>query len=311
MERTDKRATMRLPEWRFGRGWSASELESHVNRLHELAPSAAETWERMTVERQWNRFSSEAVIGQERSGPPIPDGPFQRARTALENYQFSDPRIVVAHFDPGTPLLGRLLLLEIKVWRLHYLNGVVIGDVRNDNAGGTTTFGFRYDTLEGHLECGSEWFTLRKDHASGTVRHRIEAAYREGAFPNWWSRVGFKLFAERLQRLWHYRAQERLYLLAHHGVFGDLSCGGSLTACRSAARGDAHARPCVRTRGSSRVALCAGRFRYLPPTDDRTRFTAHAISSGSSLGTAWLVLLETTSALCSDCRAHSRSTVMR
>jgi uncharacterized protein (UPF0548 family) len=234
-----------------------------------------------------------------------------RQNSARKNYQFSDPRIVVAHFDPGTPLLGRLLLLEIKVWRLHYLNGVVIGDVRNDNAGGTTTFGFRYDTLEGHLECGSEWFTLRKDHASGTVRHRIEAAYREGAFPNWWSRVGFKLFAERLQRLWHYRAQERLYLLAHHGVFGDLSCGGSLTACRSAARGDAHARPCVRTRGSSRVALCAGRFRYLPPTDDRTRFTAHAISSGSSLGTAWLVLLETTSALCSDCRAHSRSTVMR
>jgi uncharacterized protein (UPF0548 family) len=40
---------------------------------------------------------------------------FERARVALANYQFSDPNIVIAHFDPALPLLGRRMLLEIQV----------------------------------------------------------------------------------------------------------------------------------------------------------------------------------------------------
>ena len=35
-----------------------------------------------------------------------PDGAFRRAAVGLASYQFSDPRIVVAHFDPHEPLLG-------------------------------------------------------------------------------------------------------------------------------------------------------------------------------------------------------------
>lgn len=213
----DVPAAFAVPEWRFGSGWSVTELEHHLSRLRDRKTNFSESWHRMTVERNWNRYSSEAVLAQELSGPPLPDGFFQRARIGLENYKFSDPEIVVAHFDPRTPLLGRLILLEIKIWRLHYLNGVVVSEVRSDDEGGVTTFGFQYDTLEGHLERGSEWFLLQKDHASGIIRYRIEAAYRPGAFPNWWSRMGFKLFASRFQRRWHYEAGRRLRLLGLHG----------------------------------------------------------------------------------------------
>ena len=79
-------------------------------------------------------------------------------------------------------------------------------DVREEVEHGTTLFGFRYDTLEGHIEQGFEWFLLTKDHATGGIHFRIEAHWRLGDFPNWWSRLGFLLIGEHYRRLWRHRA---------------------------------------------------------------------------------------------------------
>src|SRR5690606_39148541 len=106
-----------------------------------------------------------------------------------------------------TPLLGRLMLLELRALRvLHYLGAVVVGATRSEERDGQTAFGYRYDTLEGHIETGVEWFTLTKNHATGEVRFRIEAAWRPGPFPNWWSRVGFSWLGPSYQKKWHRRA---------------------------------------------------------------------------------------------------------
>ena len=74
-------------------------------------------------------------------------------------------------------------------------------------------FGFRYDTLHGHIEQGMEWFLLTRD-AAGDIRFRIEARWQEGDLPNWWSRIGFRLLAGRFQRRWHLEAHRRLARLA-------------------------------------------------------------------------------------------------
>lgn len=191
-------------EWRLWRGWSGPELQQ---RLAALAPLPVTAGEAMSSGASYH---SEAIIARELPGPPLPEGHFARARTFVQDYQFSDPRIVRGHFDRQGPLQGRRMLLEIQVWGQRYLCGVVVGAVRDEQGPDRTVWGFRYDTLAGHLESGSEWFLLTKDHASGEIHFRIEARWRAGQFPNWWSRAGFALLARRYQRAWHRLAYLRL-----------------------------------------------------------------------------------------------------
>jgi uncharacterized protein (UPF0548 family) len=210
-----------VAEWRLLRGWSEPEL---VARLHALAAASRNFEEppgELARRHGWNQYRSDAVIAYERPGPALEDGYFHRAKVAITNYQFSEPAIVLAHFDPRGELLGRRLLLEIKVLALRYLCGVIIGAVEDEEREAESVFGFRYETLDGHIERGAEWFTLTKDHASGRVSFRIAAAWQPGEFPNWWSRLGFRLLARRYQLRWHRRAHRRLVGLIHLSV-GDL-----------------------------------------------------------------------------------------
>ena len=205
-----------MAEWRIGRGWTEAELSARLAALPALDRNFSDPIEEMTLDRGWHHYASEAVVARAEPGPPADGGLFERGRLAVANYEFSDPRIVIAHFDPDAPLLHRHLLLEMRALRLlHYLGGVIVGAVRSDRDEDRSVFGFRYDTLEGHIEEGAEWFLLTKDHATGTIRFRIEADWRPGAFPNWWSRLGFALFGQQYQERWHRRAHrllaERIY----------------------------------------------------------------------------------------------------
>ena len=197
-----------MAEWRLFSGWSREAVKARLDQLPSRALNFEALEEEMTGEQGWHHYHSEAVIATEAEG----DERFERARIALANYQFSDPQIVVAHFAPDTPLHGRRLLLEIQVLGLHYLCPAVVNRVRDERQG----FGFRYDTLEGHIERGVEWFLLTKSE-SGEIRFRIEARWRRGDFPNWWSRLGFIALSGYYQRKWHRRAHQRLSLLAYHG----------------------------------------------------------------------------------------------
>ena len=199
-----------MAEWRFLRGWSEAELAERLRALRGRGRNFDAADEAMTAEHGWHGYASEAVLATERPGPPAADGFFERGWLAMTRFRFSDPTIVTAHFDPEDGLLGRRMLLEVKVLGLRYLNGTVVHAVRMETVEGRTIHGFRYDTLEGHIERGAEWFMLTKDHASGDVRFLIRARWQPGDFPNWWSRAGFHVLARRYQRRWHVRAHHRL-----------------------------------------------------------------------------------------------------
>ncbi len=198
--------------WRVARGWSGAELERHLRGLAEL-PRTAPRSVRDAEGSAWRHKFSTSVIALEPPGKPTPGGPFERARALVERYAFSEPRIATGHFDAEQPLLGRYMLLELKPLVVHYLCGVVVGAVRDEPSAEQTVFGFRYDTLLGHIEAGWEWFLLTKAHATGCVEFRIEAAWRPGQFPNAWSRIGFLALGRRYQRAWHRRAHERLRIM--------------------------------------------------------------------------------------------------
>jgi uncharacterized protein (UPF0548 family) len=197
-----------MAEWRLWRGWSSDELQVRLQRLAEVSPNFVAVEQDMTGEHGWHHYHSEAVIASEPEGHAL----FERASVALANYQFSDPAIVTAHFDPAGPLLRRRLLLEIKVMGLRYLCPALVTHVRDEPG----VYGFRYDTLEGHIERGVEWFLITRDEA-GDIRFRIEARWKYGQLPNWWSRLGFRLLSGYYQRRWHREAHRRLSLLAWYG----------------------------------------------------------------------------------------------
>lgn len=197
-------------EFRILRGWSDEELRDRLTALAAVSRNFDEHPDSLRADAVWRYYRSQAQVGIEGSGPPEPGGPFERMKRAVAAYRFSDPSIVEAHFDPEAPLVGRRMLLELKPLVLRYLCGTVVGAERADSDDAHTVWGYRYETLVGHLETGAEWFLLEKDHRTGVITFRIEAHWKPGQFPNWWSRIGFELLAPRYQRRWHRNAQRRL-----------------------------------------------------------------------------------------------------
>jgi uncharacterized membrane protein/uncharacterized protein (UPF0548 family) len=192
------------PEWRFGNGWTDEALSARLAALDPASPGRA-----AHVGRLRHVVSTE-VLAREGVGAPQRGGLFARACDLVAAYELSDPAIVTAHFDRAAPLSGRPMLLEIRVLGLRYLCAVVVGDVVAESSDHETRFGFRVDTLASHLERGSEWIILTKDHRDGLIRLSITALWEPGRFPNRWSRLGFALLARRYQRAWHRRAFRRL-----------------------------------------------------------------------------------------------------
>ncbi|MBV9866707.1 MAG: DUF1990 family protein [Abitibacteriaceae bacterium] len=214
--------------WRFGRGWPEPVLKSYLKALAHSPVNFKVQPEAMTAENGWTIDGSQAHMGTERHGPPTDNGLFMRAKQAIINYDFSDPHVVVGHFDPRVPLQGRPMLLEIKVLGLHFLGAVRVQQTRDESNDHETVFGFRYDTLRGHIESGVEWFLLTKNHQTGEVSFRIEAHWRMGHFPNWWSRFGFKILGEHYRAYWRRRAAARLIRLAHQPVEKAVATPGHL-----------------------------------------------------------------------------------
>ena len=217
-----------MSQWRFGRGWSESALQRSLREQHTRPVNFDGPVDQMTRERGWTVDGADVRIGREPPGPPIQDGLYARAKQAIVNYDFSDPRIVVGHFDPRAPLDGRTMLLEIKVLGFRFLNGTRVRQIRDSSDESRTSFGYRYDTLEGHIEQGFEWFLLSKNHYSGEIRFRIEAHWRLGQFPTWWSRIGFLVIGGRFRHPWRRLAAARLRALATRPAAGPPAPSGEL-----------------------------------------------------------------------------------
>ncbi len=199
-----------MAELRIGRGWNNQELETRLAQLRNAATNFPLQGPESQEGADWNRYYTGSIVGQEEPGEVVPGAGFEIAKKAISEYQFSDPGIVMGHFDPREPVDGRTMALEIKILGLHYLCGVRITATRENKTDKETSFAFRYDTLEGHMEVGSEWFTLTKRHETGAIWFRISASWRPGIFPNWWSEVGFHFLSKRYQLAWHRLAYLRL-----------------------------------------------------------------------------------------------------
>jgi uncharacterized protein (UPF0548 family) len=134
-------------------------------------------------------------------GEPVPGGSWEIARRLIRGYDFADPSLVRAHYDPERPLDGRDMLLELRALNLVSVHvGVrvvhVYDDVREVRGRGARVFGWAYRTLEGHVEQGQMDWQVWKWSDTGEVQFRVHAVSRPAAIANPVVRIGFWLLRD-------------------------------------------------------------------------------------------------------------------
>jgi uncharacterized protein (UPF0548 family) len=135
-------------------------------------------------------------------GMPVQGGSWQIARRLMSGYEFADPSIVRAYYDPGVPLEQRDMLLELQALGIaRVFVGVRVGEVfeRTRELGGrrARVWGWNYRTLEGHVEMGQMDWEVWKWLDDGQVEFRVHAISRPARIPNPIIRLGFHLLRGR------------------------------------------------------------------------------------------------------------------
>ncbi|HWE10482.1 MAG TPA: DUF1990 family protein [Solirubrobacteraceae bacterium] len=144
----------------------------------------------------WNVDARCQPLPAEPAGDPVADGSWEIGRRLIRGYEFADPSLVRAHYDPGRPLEGREMLLELRALGLvRVYVGVrvvhVYDEVRHVDGGAARIFGWAYRTLQGHVEKGQMDWQVWKWLDTGEVQFRVHAVSRTAPIANPFVRVGF------------------------------------------------------------------------------------------------------------------------
>jgi hypothetical protein len=120
----------------------------------------------------------------------------------MRGYEFADPSIVRAYYDPGVPLEHRDMLLKLRALRvLHLYVGVRVCGVyeRRQRVHGREAlmWGWSYRTLEGHVEAGQMDWQVWKWLETGEVEFRVHAVSRPARIRNPFVRLGFAALRRR------------------------------------------------------------------------------------------------------------------
>ena len=171
--------------------------------------------ERYTPANGWHADAVNQPLPAEAPGEPAPGGPWEIARRLIEQYRMADPTLVRAAWDPAAPLLGRDMLLELRLYRLlSVYAGVrvtrVWDETRVRHGRGERVFGFEYATLTGHVEMGRMDYEVCKRLDDGAVDFRLHAHSRPSGDGPRWVRLGFRLFRRREQLRFYARCCNRM-----------------------------------------------------------------------------------------------------
>jgi uncharacterized protein (UPF0548 family) len=186
-------------------------------------------------------------------GPPIQDGSWQTARRLMRGYEFADPSIVRAYYDPEGPLRGRNMLLKLQALGIaHLYVGVRVGDVyeevRQLDGEEACVWGWNYRTLEGHVEMGQMDWEVWKWQRDGRVEFRVHAVARAAHIRNPVIRLGFHLLRQHERQAFLDSTKRRmltftkLALSDEHGSAEIRAAAADLTARPARRQDPAHDR---------------------------------------------------------------------
>jgi uncharacterized protein (UPF0548 family) len=182
-------------------------------------------------------------------GSPIDEGSWRIARRLMSGYEFADPSIVRAYYDPGVPLEQRNMLLKLQALGLaHLFVGVRVGDVyeqtRDLDGRSAQVWGWNYRTLEGQVEMGQMDWEVWKWLDNGDVEFRVHAVSRVAQIANPIVRIGFHLLRGRERDAFLDSTKQRMrtfteLALARHDPDHEIRSASAALTTRSARDGDA------------------------------------------------------------------------
>lgn len=167
-----------------------------------------------TPENGWFVDNDRQSLPGERPGPPVPGGSWEVAQRLMRDYEFADPTIVRAVYEPEDSLDGRDMLLEARFYGLRIRFGVRVGGVRDEtrdvDGRPVRVWGWNYRTLQGHLEMGQMDYEVWKWLDSGDVEFVICRFSRRASIRNPVVRLGLRLFGRHQQEKFVAHACERM-----------------------------------------------------------------------------------------------------
>lgn len=171
----------------------------------------------------WYVDHYEATLAIEPPGAPLKEGPYAVVQEAIRLYQFPDPDLIHAVFDPAQALPGRNMLMFARFGGFTFTFGVRVGavsdDVRKNQRNEDIQFwGYSYRTLTGHFEIGEIRFEVNKNLKTGEVGFIIDAYSKPDRIPNFFYRTGFRIFGRSLQKYFASSSIERLQRLSQQAL---------------------------------------------------------------------------------------------
>jgi uncharacterized protein (UPF0548 family) len=144
----------------------------------------------------------------------------------MSGYEFADPSIVRAYYDPTLPLQQRNMLLKLQAPGLvHLYVGVRVGEVyeqtREVEGARARVWGWNYRTLEGHVEMGEMAWEVWKWLDDGRVEFRVHAVSRPAPIRNPVIRLGFHLLRARERRTFLDSTKRRMRTFTELALAGD------------------------------------------------------------------------------------------
>jgi uncharacterized protein (UPF0548 family) len=173
--------------------------------------------------RGWVVDDRRTALPGEPPGAPVGEGSFQIAARLIRGYEFADPSIVRAFYDPGRRLEGRDMLLELRALGLARVYvGVRVVEVYDRVAEGdgrsARVFGWYYRTLEGHVEMGQMNWEVVKWLDTGEVEFHVHSVSRAAPVANPFVRLGFWLLKGHERTLFLDSTGRRMARLTEAGL---------------------------------------------------------------------------------------------
>ena len=185
--------------------FSAPDVERALDRLRGLDLNFDPTdLAALRRDAAWHVDRYRRELPPERSGEPEEGGSWSVARHLSMEYEFVDPHLVHAYFDPGEAFEHRTLLLDIRFWGLRIYSGVRIGGIdegtRSEGGRSARVSAWNYRTLAGHFEKGQIDYEVWKWLDTGEVEFRIDAVSQAARGSHPLVDVGFRIFGRGRQR---------------------------------------------------------------------------------------------------------------
>jgi uncharacterized protein (UPF0548 family) len=169
----------------------------------------------------WHFDHHRFFLGTDPPGRPEKNSVWWRAHREVAAYSFTPGRLLRAHYAREDDLVGRDLLLVGRFAFARFVMGVRITEAGFDEDGVRYSWGWSYETLQGHLERGRVDYRVVKDLRSGAVTLEVNSYNQINPRTHPLIRMGWFFFGRRAQHRFYSAVGANLRRLAQRPSEGE------------------------------------------------------------------------------------------